>query len=328
LAISEVAWEACAGDRPAWLRTPAHGWCPGTLDRDALHASAAVLARTDGFAAAAARFAREWQHAYDGNAALRSVMRNSARYLFLVTCVWMHQRSTRVPGDDGVTLARLIAFYAANPRVGTQASASRLKEIVAHCKSRGLLHEVPATHDARRRPLEPTPKLIDALAAWTVGFLRGLAPVLPLPATPEAMVATPSFVAELFQYRVAAVHEDGFALPERLPVMQWVMSREKGYHVFLSLVRDMQLGPAGDALVPTHAGLLAREAGVARGTALNLLEGLEARGLLVRSPRSLHLRAEFVELACLWVALEMLWMHGLACAAFARLSHDAAGLQT
>ena len=306
--------------QPDWLRTPAHAWRAGTLDRDGLHAAAAALAGRDDFAAAAAGFARAWQDAYDSNAALRSVMRNSARYLFLVTCIWMHQRSTRDAGDAGVTLARLFAFYANNQHTGAHASPSRLKAIVAHCKSRGLLQDVASSSDARRRPLVPTAKLIDALGVWSAGFLRGLAPVLPLPDAPDAMVATPSFVGELFHYRVAAVHEDGFALPERNPLMQWVMSREKGYYVFLSMLRDMAVGAAGDAHVPTHAGALAKEAGVSRGTVLNLLEGLEARGMLQRAHRALHLREEFVQLMLFWVALEMVWMHGLACAAHAQVA--------
>ena len=43
-----------------------------------------------------------WQAAYDGNTTLRAVMRNSARYMFLVTCIYMHHR--RRVDDPGASV--------------------------------------------------------------------------------------------------------------------------------------------------------------------------------------------------------------------------------
>lgn len=310
----------------AWLRDPPHLWRPGTLDRDALHHAAAALARRDGFIAAAAEFARCWQQAYDGNATLRAVMRNSARYLFLATCMYMHHRRRVDDPGDGITVSRMIEFYGTRgtQRFGTDASPSRIKAIIAHCKMRGLLQPAHVTADARVRPLQPTPKLEQALAVWVGGFLRGIAPVLPLPAPVEVMVQRPRFLGELFSYRLAAMVEDGFALPERLPLMQWVMSREKGYHVFLSLVRELRMAPDGTALVHLLPVALAERAGVSRGTVLNLLAGFEREGLVGRAAdcRALRLQPAFIDLATMWIALEFLWMHTLACAAWERVGTE------
>ena len=315
------------GSVPAWLRAPPHLWQPGTLDRDALHAAADELARSAGFAAAAAGFAVSWQAAYDGNATLRAVIRNSARYMFLVTCMYMHHRRRADEHGDGITVSRIIESYRGKERFGTVASPSRVKAFVAHCKQRGLLRPaadvaMAAEGDARVRRLEPTPKLEASLGEWTLGFLRGIAPVLPLPAPPEVMVHQPGFVGELFSYRVAALVQDGFALPERHPFMQWIMSREKGYHVFLSLVREMCVLADGSAIADIQPAVLARRAAVSRGTVLNLLDGCERQGLIVREGtcRRLHLQPGFVERSLQWVALEFLWMHGLAVAAWARVA--------
>jgi hypothetical protein len=321
---------ADAGPVPAWLRAPPHLWQPGTLDRDALHAAADELARSPGFATAAAGFAVSWQAAYDGNATLRAVMRNSARYMFLVTCMYMHHcRRADDPGA-GITVSRIIESYRGKERFGTVASPSRVKAFVAHCRQRGLLRPVcvpaaQAAGDARVRLLEPTPRLESSLGDWTLGFLRGIAPVLRLPAPPEVMLRQPGFVGELFSYRVSALVQDGFALPERHPLMQWIMSRERGYHVFLSLVREMRVLADGSALADIQPAVLARRAAVSRGTVLNLLDGCERQDLLVREGacRRLHLQPAFVERSLQWIALEFLWMHGLAVAAWARVARPA-----
>ena len=70
---------------PPWLRNHPADWAPGTLDRAALQQAAATLRAEPGFDAQVRHFATCWQAAYDGSATLHAAMRDTPRYLLLVT---------------------------------------------------------------------------------------------------------------------------------------------------------------------------------------------------------------------------------------------------
>ncbi len=114
--------------------------------------------------------------------------------------------------------------------------------------------------------------------------------------------------------------EDRFVLTERVPPMHWILGREKGYRIFLRLVRAMALQPDGSAEVRVLPADLAEASDVSRGTIRNLLAGCQQQGWMeYRAARhTVRLHPEFVDMALLWIALELVWMHGLACAAWHR----------
>jgi len=313
---------------PDWLRQHPARWAPGTLDRAALHARASALAAEPGFDAEARHFAQCWQAAYDSSPALHTVMRNTPRYLLLVASLRLdHVRGSGTGG--GVTPGQLIELLTAGGRQLASASVSRVKAILGHARAHGLLRPVPGAGDARRRPLEPTALLRDAMAVWVTGFLRGLPPYLPLPASPETMVALPGFVGELFTYRLAGFVEDHYILSEGVPELRWIMDREKGYHLFLSLVRPMQIETDGSATTQVVQSAMAAQARVSRGTVQNFLHGCQLQGWLQPGATVTEQRMSpaFTAAAMQWIALEFVWMHGLAVAAWHRLQAEPAHLQ-
>ncbi len=304
-----------------WLRHHPSCWRKGTLDLPGLRSAADALRAQPGFASAVRHFATRWQAAYDASPVLTTVMRDNARYAMLVACLWMdHVRDPLHPADC-ITSSRLITFYG---RVGCDlvtASPSRVKAMLGHARARGLLQSAPGPGDARRRPLEPTAALRDAMAGWVAGFLHGIGTLLPLPVTPEAMVARPGFIGELFTYRVTALLEDRFSINQGLPAIRWITDHEKGYHLFLSLMRGLQLQPDGTALTTAIPQALADHAGVSRSTARNFLQACMRQGWIAPGPgHGLVLKPAFVDEALHWMGLEFVWMHALALAAWHRLA--------
>ena len=304
-----------------WLRHHPSVWRNGTLDLPGLRSAADALRNQPGFAAAVRHFATQWQVAYEASPVLTAVMRDNARYAMLVACLWMdHVRDPLHPADS-ITPGRLIAFYG---RVGCElvtASPSRVKAMLGHARARGLLQTASGPGDARRRPLEPSAALRDAMAGWVAGFLHGIAPLLPLPETPETMVARSGFVGELFTYRVAALLEDRFSINQGLPAIRWITDRDKGYHLFLSLMRGLVLQSDGTALTTAVPQALADHAGVSRGTARNFLQASMRQGWIAPGPgHVLTLQPAFVDEALHWMGLEFVWMHALASAAWQRLT--------
>lgn len=312
---------------PAWLRHHPADWVPGTLDRAALQAAATALQLQPGFDADARHFAIHWQAAYDSSTTLHAVMRDTPRYLLLVACLRLaHTHAGSGDGQAGITPTRLTHFLTGGGRQLASISPSRVKVMLGHAKAHGLLQPVAGRGDARLHPLEPTPRLQGAMALWVTGFLHGIAPRMPLPCTPEAMVATPGFVGELFTYRLAGFVEDRFILSEGLPALRWIMDRTKGYHLFLSLMRRLQRQPDGTALTLAPPAALAAQSRVSRATVQNLLKGCQQQGWLTQdsTPQQWRLSAGFTTEALHWMALEFLWMHGLAVAAWHRVHGSAA----
>ena len=308
----------------AWLRHPPQQWQAGTLDVAGLSAAALALSQQPGFDLALRHFALCWQQGYESSPVLSSVMRNSARYVLLLACLSLdHVRDPALP-EVSVTPGRMLGFYERIDRNLVAGGPSRIKTILGHVRAAGLLQPSTGMNikagagDARRRPLEPTPALRQAMAGYVAGFLRGIAPVLPLPAAPEVMAQTPGFVGELFTYRLAALLHDRFSINQGLPALTWVTNREKGYALLLSLVRHISLHGDGTALVAGVPQQMARIAGISRGTASNFVLAFIEQGWMVAgSDHTYTLQPGFVVQLMQWMGREFVWMHALACAAYA-----------
>lgn len=303
-----------------WLRHHPSAWRAGTLDLAGLRQAADALRRRPGFIEDVRHFAACWQAAYDSNPVLVSVMRNNARYVLLVACLWLdHVRDPRQPAES-ITRTRLIAFYERLGRGLVTASPWRVKAMLAHARARGLLQPVAHVGDARWHPLEPTPALQEAMACWVTGFLRGVAPVLPLPEPPEHMVQRPGLVSEIFTYRLNAFLEDRYAINQGLPAIRWFTDREKGYYMLLSVMRGLEEQADGSGVarvVPQH---LADCAGVARTTVRNMIGACSEQGWFSLEPgHRLRLSPAFFDEVMHWFGLEFVWMHTLATAAWHRL---------
>jgi hypothetical protein len=301
----------------AWLRHHPRDWRAGTIDVAGLSAAAGALAARPGFEAAMRHFADGWQAGYDATPVLGSVMRNNARYVLLLACLWLdHQRD---PGQPGVSITpgRLLEFYARLDHRLVEGGSSRIKTILAHARTAGLLQPCAGHGDMRLRPLEPTPLLRRAMAGYVQGFLSGIAPTLPLPVPPQQMVDTPGFVPELFSYRMLPLLHERFSINQGLPALTWITNREKGYPQLLSLVRQMHTQPDGQVLTTGWPQQIATRVGVSRNSARNFLLAAVEQGWL--APAGEHrwallpgFHAELLQ----WMGREFLWMHTLAVAAW------------
>lgn len=301
----------------SWLAHHPRDWRAGTLDVAGLTAAAAELAAQPGFEGAVRHFADCWQQGYDATPVLRSVMRNNARYVLLLACLWLdHQRDPAQP-EVSITPSRVLEFYERLDRRLIEGGVSRIKTILAHARAADLLRPSAGLGDARLRPLEPTPLLRRAMGGYVLGFLRGISPTLPLPVTPEFMVGTPGFVPELFTYRMLPLLHERFSINQGLPALTWITNREKGYPMLLALLRTLQTQPDGRVQVYGVPQAIAERVGISRGTARNFLQAaLENAWLAPVGEHDWHLQPAFHAEVMQWMGREFLWMHTLAVAAW------------
>lgn len=316
--------------RPSWLRHHPHCWQAGTLDQQALIAAARRVAGRPGFLELAQRFARCWLSTQHDNPALRTVFRNSQRYLLLVASLVLHHQRDRADPRSGLTLASMCIFFEHARGSPFAAGQSQIRAMLAHARLHGLIEQTPGSDDRRFRPLEPTALLRHIFEQWVGGFLRAHEgePGFELPAPWAEMVAVPGLVAEVFSYRLAALREDRFLLAQPVAAdLRWVLQHDHGYRVFLHCVEDLQGQADGSALIDTRTSALATRAGVARGTVRNLLQAAAQQGWFEPVGESSTLcrwPAAQMRTTLLWIALELVWMHGLVCAAWSRRGHYAA----
>jgi hypothetical protein len=313
--------------QPTWLTTPPHVWRAGALDRTALIAQADALARCAGFDNAAQRFATCWLQTQAEHPELRAVFRNTPRYLLLVASLVLHHRRDPVDPRSGITPGRLQGFFEHTASAAVAVGDGQVKAMLAHARLHGFLEPMATSNgvrgDARTRPLQPTALLQSTMHAWVMGFLRPMEclPELALPDTPQNLLAVPGVVPEMFSYRMAALKEDRFVLFEGLPGLRWVLAHDHGYRLFLNLVRESRPQPDGSAVLKLSAAALARASGVPRGTVRNLLQDAASQDWFdgaPSAPGAWRIRAPAWALARHWLARELLWMHGLVCAAHSR----------
>lgn len=307
--------------RPAWLADDPHAWRPGTLDRARFDQAVSELAQRPGFDVTARRFAGHWVGAQESHPALRTVMRNSPRYLLLVVCLVMHHERDPRDAMSGITPGRVLDFFERVVRGRVNAGATQVKTMLSHAQVHGLLCPVSGSGDARLRRLEPTPLMQQAMARWVYGFAQAMWGCLHLPEAPQVMVQHPGLVGEIFAYRLAAMTQDGFALTEGQPTPQWLMAHDRGYRLFLHLVRAIQPQSDGGAVIALSVSELAAQAWISRGTVRKVLAGLQARDWLDADDDTQTLRLNRTQLSLWlnWIARELVWMHGLATAAWSRI---------
>lgn len=326
--------------RPNWLTTHPRHWQPGTLDREALYAQAAALQAHPLFDQACQSFIAHWLRNFE-NPLLKRVVRNTPLYLLMVFAMYLHHRRDPALPASGVTLSGLQELFAHPKAPRVFASASRIKGMLAHARLQGMLRSVPLTAgavgapsaklDRRARPLEPTERLDETYSRWIWGFMAGSALVLPMPVGLQAEAITPALVHEVFSYRIAGFIEDSFSLSERCQSIQKFGMRDHAYPVFLHLMQTLQRID-GQLVASAPIGELAQTWGVARATLRNALADAQADGHLVseRGGASVVLAPDFYATGQLWLALEMLYMHGLVSAALipdSRRNRPLAGIE-
>jgi hypothetical protein len=300
-----------------WLAHHPRDWRAGTVDVRGLTAAAAALAAQPGFQGAVRHFADCWQQGYDATPVLRSVMRNNARYVMLLACLWLDHRRVPAQPEISITSSRVVEFYERVDHRLIEGGTSRIKTILAHARAAHLLQPSPGAGDARLRPVEPTPLLHRAMGGYVLGFLRGIAPTLALPVSPEFMVATPHFVPELFTYRMLPLLHERFSINQGLPALTWITNREKGYPMLLALLRTMQTQADGRVLVCGVPQAMAARVGVSRGTARNFVQTALERGWMTQErEHEWALSPAFHAEVMQWMGREFLWMHTLAVAAW------------
>jgi hypothetical protein len=315
---------------PSWLHHHPHRWQAGTLDRQALIASAQDVADRPGFLSVAQRFARCWLKTQHDNPVLRTVFRNSQRYMLLVGSLVLHHQRNRADSGSGLTPAAMCSFFEHARGSPFGAGESQIRAMLAHARLHHLIEPAPDSGDKRFRPLVPTALLRHIFEQWVGGFLQAHAGErgFELPAPWAEMVAVPGLVAEVFSYRMAALREDGFVLAQPVAAdLRWVLQHDHGYRVFLHCVEGLQGQADGSALVDIRASTLATCAGVARGTVRNMLQAATQQGWFTpvgASPTLCRWPTAQMRTTLLWIALELVWMHGLACAAWSRRGHYAA----
>jgi hypothetical protein len=312
---------------PQWLRGDPATWAPNTLDRPRLYAAVDDMAHQPGFTTLAQAVAREVLACLDDSPVAMRVVRDMPMYLLLVCCMRLHHGRDAANPRSGVTLANLREVYS---RGGTRnyASDTHLRDMLAWARLRGLLRPAATAADARVRRLEPTELMVDMFRQWVNAFVRAGAVTLP-PAATERGLPRADMVCEVLSYRMAAYGVDGFVANESFPLIQALMQRRHGYHVFLALLADVpaQAGEAGAVTLPLSLSTLAQRFQVARGTIRNTLSLAEESGLLTYdgARETVLLHPAFHALAHSWMALEITWMAGLCHAAIEQVTARPAG---
>ncbi len=306
--------------QPSWLRTPPHLWRPGALDRGALLEEAGRLQHTAGITALCRIFGGNLLGAYESSRELNRTIRKATRFALIVFIMYLHHYRGR--GEPGVTYTRLREIFAMGSTSGVFATPTRIKAMLGLMQKAGQLRRAAAGADRRVRVLEPTEKLAEPMAIWLRAFLDAAAHAVPLARPVEGILAMPEFFAELFSYNALAYMHDRFVLYEAFPEIGFIMSRENGYITLREILRTLELV---DGMWRAQAPYveLERRFYMARGTARNLVTEAERRGWLrAEKPggQALVLEDAFVMRLQHWVALEMVWMAGLANAAAMRAS--------
>jgi hypothetical protein len=326
----------------AWLNAPPHVWQPGTLNREALHAEADRLVRHPQFEEALQGFITHWLANYDWHPATHRMMRDTPLYLTLVFCMYLHYRRNVADPAGGITLSAVTDLFAKGSLARTFAGSSRVKDMLTRAQRTGWLARLPVLevgaqrdasasafcstlgekrrHDKRSKPNAPTPQMADVFRRWIWAFLTSAQPLLPLPHGLESLERiNDSITYEVFSYRIASYIEDRFTITERHQPVQTFMMREHGYHVFLKLMQSAHR-EAGEIIASAPTATLAQGLGIARATVRNMLAHAQEQGWLQagRGGQRVVLDPAFYQAGRHWIALELLWMHGLASAAIER----------
>ena len=226
-----------------------------------------------------------------------------------------------MPGS-GVTVARVIEIFSRGASHGPHcflASPTRIKDLMSLISYNGGLVPVIHSGDRRVKLLAPTEKLIDPAKRWLREFLQIVRLVLPLQM--EALDVSNELLGEILSYIIFAYANGGFILYEGYPEIRKCMMREAGYHVLMYLLSTMHTQCDGIVLANTPFEKMSRQFNVARATIRNVFNNLASDGHIniERGGHHVILSPHFIELCDHWIALELVWMHGLALAAWGNI---------
>jgi hypothetical protein len=310
--------------QPQWLTCPPHQWRTGALDRPALYDSIDQLRLSPDFQRACTGFTENMLASYESNWLLNRLAREIPRFALMGFVMYLHHR--RGLDEPGVTYTRIQELYARGSNAGgVLASPTRVKAMLGFAEIAGQLRRVESP-DRRVKLLEPTEKLIAPALHWLESYLDAVAKAVPLVKSPQELVAIPELLGELMTYIVHAYIHDRFGLSEEFPSVHFFLSRENGYMTLMEIIRTLRF-EEGEWRAQAPSVVLAKRFSIARSTVRSLLAKSEEQGWLTTHTRGGHkiiLSDDFATLCYRWVALELVWMGGLANAAAVRLDSSAA----
>ena len=310
--------------QPTWLDCEPHCWQSGTLNRAELHATADRLMILPIFPTACAGFADNILDTFAASWALNKVMREAPRFAFIAFLMYLHHGKGM--GESGITYSRIVALYGIGSRSGVLATPTRIKAMLGLALVSGQLRQSKRDQaDKRLKVLEPTEKLIAPMLIWLRGFLEAVEPVAPLLKPAVELAYLPGLFGEVMTYIIHAYRLDEFVLYEEFQEVKLFMFRENGYLTLMEILRTMRFADGG-YIAQAPSVQLAKKFSMSRSTVRRLLAECEELGWLSISERGGHtllLTDNFATQCRRWVALEIVWMAGLANAAAFRIANQA-----
>ncbi|MBN8928844.1 MAG: hypothetical protein J0H19_19715 [Rhodospirillales bacterium] len=187
-------------------------------------------------------------------------------------------------------------------------SPRRTAAFIGLLRALGLLTVEHDPQDRRRRYLIPGPQILDGLRGWLQVHLACLALLSPAAVRHvRALQDDPGFFRELVRHCAPWLERANRPIT-RQPLLAWLEEHDGGLHLALALLLVRHTADAAGWL-PVSAAALARELCLSRSHACNLLNAMEARGLLHHDAarRRMRLEPAFVDAARTWMTAQLAW---------------------
>lgn len=211
---------------------------------------------------------------YSGEPAMNKLLMEVSRHVIVTFVLCLHAAQRQGDPSTWLTLGKLQDIVAAY-RVG---SAGLVEAIVARMLDRGLLAQVPAPDDRRKRILVPTKALLDHDKDLIAAQAAPCTILEPKPALDLALARD-----EPFQYAVRTASVGYFAeamvrVGEHAEMMLF-MARDSGFLVLLCLLQSASRSESGTlSTIPYEA--VADRFGVSRTHVRSLIRDAEEAGFL------------------------------------------------
>lgn len=304
-------------EQPRWLRGSVSVWNVDTLDREQLRREAKQLRDHPGFEQAKRQFAQNMLHAFETCQPLNRLLRGEGELAFLAFVLALHHRRDLDDPDSGATYSRILDLFA----VLDVGSPTLVKALLALTRIRGFLRVEAA--GGKKKRLVPTDYLLDTLLVWMRANLTAVELIISLPEPAEILSSQPEMLSLYYRFGVDAYRHNRFILSEDFPPVRAFMTRSHGYPVLMAVIASMQAQADGRCTASAPSADLAGRLSVSRGTVRNILN-LACRngwiGQMSRGSRVLELNPVFAELCDDWISMELVWMGGVAHAAWLELT--------
>jgi hypothetical protein len=276
------------------------------FSRDALFAQAARFRTQPGFQQGKRRHTDIGLEVVEGEPVVAKLVCQTGRYATMLLIMSLYDVAEN--GESpGATSSQLLAAIGRTPF----ASVAWAKLMVRVYHRAGLIDYAPPGADRRVRPFFPTPRLLELGYESMTIFLEALSHVRSLPAPPAELVRRPGMLTGFARVVVDCYFDHRFSMLEPFPELDDLFKRDFGYLVFAQLLQTMREAEPGRFVASAHTGDLQRRFGVSRGSVRNVLDVIEAKGLIVQESKAGHrllCTPALVELADRWVATELAWM--------------------